>query len=190
MGQIRNLRLINKFFNFFNLKAADRIGAETGNIFVPVISTTIPPLRVRFAPTEAQFAAGITVPAGKKWRVLNCIVSWASDVTAGNREIVLQASEVDSVNSISAVFFVGSRNFQAASLTTLYSWYLGAGSPVGSSSGVFQTLPLPDTWLPERTVISVTDNAAIAAGDTLTGGGLIVEEEEMFDGEAIGRVVP
>lgn len=189
MGQIRNLRLINKFFKFFDLKGGDRIDGQTGNIFVPVITHPILPKIVYLQPTEAQWCAGVFVPAGKKWRIKNLQVIWTSDANAGARSIIFQV--FDSAAGIGGgveTFRAISRNFQAASLIVGYQFFPGANN-VGSADVLGQDLAIPDFWMTEGQSMFVLDLASIAAGDSLTSF-LIVEEEELLTDEFEDRVVP
>lgn len=183
MPVIRNSSLFKKFTDFFQLKSNDFLDSEAGRMLVPVITHPIPPLIVSFTPTEAQWASGIPVPAGKKWKILLANVGWISDVNAGNREIMIQIFDAGNMLVEHA-----SRNFQAASLQVNYCFFVGAPS-VGSSSGLFQSIAIPDLFLTEGQLITIVDFSGIAAGDTVDNSLLIVEEEDILENEIETRAV-
>lgn len=183
MPNIRNLELIRKFTRFLGFKANDMLSSEAVNMIQPVVSIPILPTIVKFTPTEAEFAAGIIVPSGVKWRILSAFINWTSDVNAGNREIRML---VNNPLTSERFFNVGSRNFQAASLTESYNFFPGANS-VGSASASFQEIAIPDLILEEGTSIIINDASSIAAGDAVANATLVVEEETVVDGEIVDR---
>lgn len=183
MPAIRNSELIKKFTDFFRLKTTDMLDSEAGRMLVPVVSVPINPTIVRFTPTEAEFDSGIRVPANRRWRIIAISFDWTSDVNAGNREIRILVNDPISGDRF---FHLTSRNFQIASLTVAYNFFPLANS-VGSASGLFQEISIPDMILSEGTRIIVDDSAAIAIGDTMTNACLIVEEEIAVDGEFVSR---
>lgn len=183
MPAIRNSELIKKFTDFFRLKTNDMLDSEAGRMLVPVVSVPILPTIVRFTPTEAELATGIDVPSSRKWRILSLFLRWTSDANAGNREIKILVN--DPVTG-ERMFENASRNFQAASLAVGYNFFPD-GNSVGSSSGLFQEIAIPNVILSEGSRITVSDGEGIAAGDTVTNATLIVEEEIVTDGEFIER---
>lgn len=180
MPIIRNSTLIKKFVDFFGLKVGDSLDSEAGALLLPVITHPILPLIVTLAPTEAQFAAGIFVPAGKKWRLQLVHLDWTSDVNVGGRVITIRITDG---NTGIVLYRLGSRNFQAASLSIDYQFGIGL-THTGSASGLHQTIPLPaDLVLLEGTEIVITDEAGIAVGDTVAGGFICVTEEDTLENE-------
>lgn len=179
MPLIRNSSLIKKFTDFFKLKVTDSLSSEAGRQFVPVITHPILPLIVTLTPNESEFSSGIVVPAGKKWKVKQIHFTFTSDVNAGNRELQLRFID-GGANVIS--YLVASRNFQAASLIVDYNFGVGL-SHVGSSSGLHQTIPLPDFVLLEGSSIQIVDVNAIAVGDTIAQGYICIEEEDVLEDE-------
>jgi len=180
MPTIRNSTLIKKFTDFFGLKTNDFLGSEAGRMLVPVITHPILPLIVTFTPTETEFATGIRVPAGKKWKLKQIFFVWTSDANAGNR--VLELRITDGFTSFESLR-IASRNNQATGIVTNYNFAIGL-SHVGSGSGLHQTIPLPsELFLLEGSRIRIADSAAIAVGDSLTGGWICVEEENILEDE-------
>jgi len=137
-------------------------------------------LIVTFTPNEAQFANGIAVPGGKKWKLKLVHIEWTSDVNAGNRVIELRIRD-QGVGGVD-IYKAASRNNQAASLVTHYNFVIGI-SHVGSGSGLHQTIPLPDLSLTEGMLITLADSASIAAGDSIAHGYIYVEEESVLENE-------
>lgn len=188
MAKIRNLDLLKKFVDFFQFKTGDFIGTEVGDKIVPVVAIKIPSTFLRLTPTEAQMRAGVQVPSGKKWKIISIRILWVSDVNAGNREIIL---EIYSPDFNTAMMAIASRNFQPASVSVSYSFFAGAGDPVGSSSGDIQTLPLPEKlWLQENSHILLYDFVEFAAGDTVPEVEWVIEERDAGSDEFEERAVP
>lgn len=185
MVEIQHKGIIDRMHRDTRIQPVLTLPREFGKVIVPVLQVNPPtrPTIVKFTPTEAELAAGITVPAGVKWKLKSIFFIWTSDVNAGNREIIVI---LDSSTGGISLFRVASRNFQAASLATNYNFFIGAAN-VGSSSGETQTIPLPDITLLEGDNIIAKDSASIAVGDTLTLASVIIEEENLIDGEIESR---
>lgn len=187
MPDIRNQSLLKKFFDFFDFKSGEGLNPRAGEIIVPVVPVKIPKRIIVFTPTEAELSTGLNVPSGVTWKVLAVDVVLTSDANAGNREFLLTLLNDPAVLG---TVDIASRNLQIASTTVTYSYFIGAGSPVGSGSSLFQTLPLPQDWpMREGAVISGFVNSGGFAGDTLTAT-VVVEETPVFDNEIVDRAVP
>lgn len=168
---------IKKIVDAFQLDAnLEQLPNKVASSFVPVINLKIPPKIVHFKPTEAELDNGITVPSGKKWRIIALWIQWTSDANAGNRQIFVDFYEpTPSVQSIS----VESRNFQIASKVIRYSFFIGAGDPVGAANAEAQSLPLPqDFFLTAGGQIFAGDREGIAVGDAALSR-LVVEESDL-----------
>lgn len=185
MPAIRNSTLIKKFTDFFQLKHTDMLDSEAGRMLVPVITHPILPKLVYLRPTEAQLDNGdVVVPSGKKWRIKNVHLVWTSDANAGNRSILLEATDPAGADQ----FDVRAIAFQTASKAVRYEFYHGAPH-TESANELSQNIPIPDMQLREGTTFFLVDESGVAAGDTVTGAVFIVEESDVLEDEIEDRAV-
>lgn len=119
------------------------------------------PKYVRVDTANQSSRTVLTVPTGKKVKVVSIYASLQSTATVGNRTMRVLIRH-DGTNDSGGSQTMGN---QAASLTYLYQWFPGASAVV---SGTVQQAPIPDVILPAGAIIIVKDTAAIdAAGDDM-----------------------
>jgi hypothetical protein len=135
-----------------------------GHVMVPFLKTV-----VVVAPA-AGAELNISPRGGEMWRVLSLVFSLATDANVANRGVRLTVDDGTSVHWCAIA-----PTLQAASLTTRYGVYAGAGREATSADTT--TFPLGDggQWLLGGWRLR-TDTNNIQAGDQYTGIVALVEE--------------
>lgn len=178
------MALINKQEVLQELQEGLRLDTAREKTPKEVADKILPTYEVNPRPRIFHFADGgsndsdktITVPTGKKWKILSLLARLETTATVGNRRIQLRIDDT----SANAIFIVSALNVQAASLNEDYNFIHGIDDSTETNAGIhFLPFP-PEIILLEDFSIRIFDSAVVdAAADDLRIR-MTIEEEDLY----------
>lgn len=154
-GLIDGLRLSPAYSN---------IPLEVANSIQPVfVSNERGKLRIFTNDTANENSKTITVPAGKKWKILYARGYYTSDATVGNRNVCFEILD----NSNVAIWTGYPPSSQAASLSVSYYWSNGLGTSITVATGRTYLAAPGEIIIPENCSLKFSDISNISATDDI-----------------------
>lgn len=117
----------------------------------------------------------MTLSAGKNSRLRSLFLTYTSDATVGNRQIVLEFED----DSDNVLFQVTVGLVQAASLVYKYSFAPGLPDLTSVRNTTHVMTPIPsDLWLGAEYVIRIYDATNVSTSDSMTVRAIVEEQDE------------